>query len=210
MTGGGPKHNQPLQSASIGVSQKGSREWCLPVSFCPENETEENGKTEKKNKEKMGKKKQKKGIKKKQWKRKQAEKKHGRKRKKTEKIESDTVPATPFAKSRFKPHLLNPHLRDSNIELACQASQDILRDGRRTSPNMSCASKKCRILPIILGHARTEKDTVKVVIWRAEGAIIESAFSACFFGRVGAALKLGSRIGMGSPMNSTSYSSCHA
>ena len=75
-------------SAILGVSQKGSRERCLPAFFW-----KSNGKKRKKTEKKRKKTERKQGK----------EGKNGRKRKKTgkkEKIGSDTIPATPFAKPR--------------------------------------------------------------------------------------------------------------
>ena len=67
---------------SFGVSQKGSRERCLP--FFSENETGKNGKNGRKRKE-----------------RKKTERKQEKtEKKRKEKIGSDTVPATPFVKAR--------------------------------------------------------------------------------------------------------------
>ena len=98
----------------IGVSQKGSRERCLPVFFVflkmkrkkTENETEENGKNGKNR-----------NPKKKQTKRRKMEtekktEENETKRKKTEKIGSDTFPATPFAKSRTKQTLTKPGFKE--------------------------------------------------------------------------------------------------
>ena len=84
-------------SQEVGVSQKGSRERCLPVFISPENETEENRKkgrkrekTEKNRNLKRTAKKEKNGNGKDGRKRKKKERKkteeNGRKRKKTEKI----------------------------------------------------------------------------------------------------------------------------
>ena len=85
----------------FGVSQKGSRERCLPAFFLKmkrkkRKKTETNGRNGKT--ERNG--------------------RNGRKRKKTEKktekIGSDTVPATPFAKPRFVPtSLMNRHRSDN-------------------------------------------------------------------------------------------------
>ena len=87
----------------VGVSQKGSRQRCLP--FFSENETEENGKKGRKRKKKKRKTPEPEidSQKGKKWKRNKNGRKQKKKKKngrKTEKIGSDTVPATPFAKSR--------------------------------------------------------------------------------------------------------------
>ena len=93
---------------SIGASQKGSRERCLPVFLC-ENETEEN----RKNGRKQGKQERKKTEKKRGKNTDNKKRRNGEKKKKTEKkkkrkkIGSDTAPATPFAKSRLKANKLN-------------------------------------------------------------------------------------------------------
>ena len=108
--GGTRRENEPSSKTPLlGVSQKGSRERCLPVFCFAENETEKkrkktekNGRKRKESKEDNGKK-ARKTTDRKQGKngKKGRERKKWKKTEKMEKIGSDTVPATPFAKPRF-------------------------------------------------------------------------------------------------------------